>query len=428
MWVFLFSAAERRKNVATAEGRGWISRRMSRGAAKESSAAPRLTLRQNGLPRPSAVATFFRRSAADKRIRSSKPVRAQSLCNRMRILSSALFALILSTSAFAQNVVLVNGSVVDGSGKPRVLANVRIRDGKIADIGPIKPLAGEMLLDVKGMIVAPGFIDLSSLSPSSIQKDPAATSIITQGVTTAVLGSDGAGPYSVEDFMLPFDEKPPALNIATLVGHGTVRRQIMGPDFRRPASPEEISRMGELVSDAMKQGAFGLGSDLQQEPASFSTPEEVLALAKIISKFGGAFLAKLRNENEKLADAVKEVIAVARDAKIPVQVLTMNKAAIAEIEKARAQRLDIAADSYSFAQFAGDKGITVERAIQRMSATPAARMGLRERGILKKGAPADLAVFNLQALSAGLKYVFINGTMVLKEGQPTEARSGQALR
>ena len=228
--------------------------------------------------------------------------------------------------------------------------------------------------------------------------------------------------------MLPFDEKPPALNVATLVGHGTVRRQIMGPDFRRPASPEEISRMSELVSDAMKQGAFGLGSDLQQEPASFSTPEEVLALARVISKFGGTFLAKLRNENEKLAEALKEVIGVARDAKIPVQVLTMNKAAVAEIDKARAQRVDIAADSYSFAQFAGDKGVTVERAIQRMSATPAARMGLRERGILKKGAPADLAVFNLQALSAGLKYVLVNGTMVVKDGQPTDARSGQALR
>ena len=346
----------------------------------------------------------------------------------MRIFSSLVFGLILSTSAFAQNLVLVNGSVVDGSGKPRVLANVRIRDGKIADIGPVKPLAGEMLLDVKGMIVAPGFIDLSSLSPSSIQKDPAATSIITQGVTTAVLGSDGAGPYSVEDFMLPFDEKPPALNIATLVGHGTVRRQIMGPDFRRPASPEEISRMGELVSDAMRQGAFGLGSDLQQEPASFSTPEEVLALAKVISKFGGTFLAKLRNENEKLAEAVKEVIGVAREAKIPVQVLTMNKAAIAEIEKAQAQRVDIATNSYSFTQFTKDKNITVERAIQRISATPAARMGLRERGILKKGAPADVAVFNLQALSAGLKYVLVNGTMVLKDGQPTDARAGQALR
>lgn len=346
----------------------------------------------------------------------------------MRIFSSTLFTLFFSASAFAQNLLLINGSVVDGTGKARILANVRIRDGKIADIGPLKPVAGEMLLDVKGMIVAPGFIDLSSLSPSTIQKDPAATPIITQGVTTAVLGSDGGGPYSVEDFMLPFDEKPPALNIAMLVGHATVRRQIMGPDFRRPATADETARMAELVSDAMRQGAFGLGSDLRQEPTSFSTPEEVLILAKAIAKFGGTFVTKLRNEDEKVGEAVKEVIVVASDAKIPVQVLTMNKTAIAEIDKARAQRVDIAADSYSFAQFAADKGISVERAIQRMSAAPAARMGLRQRGILKKGAPADIAVFNLQALSAGLKYVLVNGTVVVKDGQPTDARTGQALR
>src|SRR5215510_11826926 len=104
------------------------------------------------------------------------------------------------------------------------------------------------------MMVGPGFIDFQQLSPAAIEKDPNAASLVTQGVTTAVLGSDGTGPYSVEDFMLPFDEKPPALNIAILVGHGTVRRQIMGPDFKRPATADEIQRMGELVSEAMKQG------------------------------------------------------------------------------------------------------------------------------------------------------------------------------
>src|SRR5215510_7546710 len=214
----------------------------------------------------------------------------------MRIFSSTLFTLFFSASAFAQNLLLINGSVVDGTGKARILANVRIRDGKIADIGPLKPVAGEMLLDVKGMIVAPGFIDLSSLSPSTIQKDPAATPIITQGVTTAVLGSDGGGPYSVEDFMLPFDEKPPALNIAMLVGHATVRKQIMGPDYKRAATADELQRMRELVSDAMKQGAFGLGIDLQHEPGSFSTPDEVMGLVKTTAMFGGAVIMNLRNE------------------------------------------------------------------------------------------------------------------------------------
>jgi len=346
----------------------------------------------------------------------------------MRIVTLLMFALLVVAPAFAQNLVLLNGSVIDGTGKPRVLANVRVREGKIADMGPFKPLAGEMTLDVKGMIVAPGFIDLQSLSPSAIQKDPAAASIVSQGVTTAVLGSDGTGPYSIEDFMLPFDEKPAAVNIAMLVGHGTVRRQIMGPDFRRPATADEIQRMGELVANAMKQGAFGVGSDLQQEPASFSTTEEVMALAKVITKFGGTFLLKLRNETDKLSDALKEALALARDAKIPVQVLTSNKTALTEIEKARAARVDIAADSYSFAQLAADKGMTLERAVQRMSATPASRMGLRERGILKKGAPADLAIFNPQTVSAGIKLVLVNGTIVVKDGQPTEARPGQALR
>src|SRR5262245_5164424 len=220
----------------------------------------------------------------------------------MRIFRYIIFGLFLGSPAVAENVVLVNGSVIDGTGKPRALANIRIRDGKISDIGPVKPAAGETVIDVKGMLVTPGFIDIETLAPSAIEKDLAAAALITQGVTTAVLGSDGTGPYSVEEFMVPFDEKPPALNIAMLVGHATVRRQIMGPDYKRSATADEIQRMSELVADAMKQGAFGLGSDLQNEPASLSSPEELVALGKILSKFGGTLVMKLRNENGKAAD------------------------------------------------------------------------------------------------------------------------------
>jgi N-acyl-D-aspartate/D-glutamate deacylase len=235
-----------------------------------------------------------------------------------------------------------------------------------------------------------------------------------------VLGSDGSGPYSVEDFMHPFDEKPATVNIAVLVGHGTIRRQILGPDYTRAASADELMRMSELVSDAMKQGAFGLASDLQQEPALFSTADELLALAKVVAKFGGTVL--LRSRDSKLP------IVIARDAKVPVQVLNADKAALVEIEKARAQRLDISADSYSYPQLVQDKGLSLERAIQRMSSTPASRFGLRERGAFKKGVPADLVVFDPASLSAGMKYVFVNGTIALKDGELTAARAGQALR
>jgi len=178
----------------------------------------------------------------------------------------------------------------------------------------------------------------------------------------------------------------------------------------------------------MTQGAFGLGSDLQQEPCSFSTTDEVMAIARATAKFGGTFVINLRNEKEKISEAVKEVIGLARDAKVTMQVLTFNKTALAEIEKARAQRVDISADSYSFAQLMADKTITLERAVQRLSATPAARMALRERGFLKKGAAADIVIFNPLALSSGMKYVFVNGTLVVKDGQPTDARPGHALR
>jgi imidazolonepropionase-like amidohydrolase len=125
---------------------------------------------------------------------------------------------------------------------------------------------------------------------------------------------------------------------------------------------------------------------------------------------------------------VKEAVNLAREAKIPVQVLTENKAALAEIEKARLQKVDIASDSFSFTQLVAAKGVGLERAIQRLSGTPAARLGLRERGILKKGDPADIVVFNPNAIATGLKYVLVNGTIALKDGEPTEARAGQALR
>ena len=338
----------------------------------------------------------------------------------MRYIAALLLVSLLTAPVFAENLVLVNGTIIDGTGKARTLGSLRIRDGKVTDIGVFKTMPGEMVLDVKGMIVAPGFVDLQSLSPSAIEKDPAAASLIMQGVTTAVLGSDGNGPYSVEDFMLPFDEKASGLNIAMLVGHATVRRQIMGTDYKRAATADEISRMGELVADGMKQGAFGLASDFMAEPASFSTPEEAAALAGVIAKFGGTFVMAARDE--------KEAIALARTAKISVQVLNASKTATTEIDKARAQGVDIAADSYSFSRLVADKGVALERAVQRMSGTPAGRVGLRERGILKKGLPADVVVFNPQALAAGMKYVFVNGMIAVKDGQVTEARAGQALR
>ena len=339
----------------------------------------------------------------------------------MRAIPGIVFIFLISSVVLSENLVLVNGVVIDGAGKPRFAANIRIRDEKIADIGTFKPGTDERVLDVRGMVVAPGFIDIQSLSVAAIGKDSVSeTALLSEGVTTAVLGSDGTGPYSIEDFMHPFDEKPPAVNIAMLVGHATVRRQIMGKDFRRAANADELERMGQLISDAMKQGGFGFASDLQQEPASFSSPEELMTLAKVVAKFGGTVVLRPRD--------AKEAVSVARDGKVPVVVLDADKPTLLEIDRARQQRVDISGDRYSYPQLAQDKGVGLERAIQRMTATPASRIGLRQRGVLKKGAPADLVIFNPMSLSSGLKYVFVNGAIAVKDGEPTTARSGAALR
>ncbi|HLH31956.1 MAG TPA: amidohydrolase family protein, partial [Terriglobia bacterium] len=300
---------------------------------------------------------------------------------------------LLSSVACSEDLVLVNGSVIDGSGKLRTAGNVRIHDGKITDIGVFKPLPNETVLDIKGLIVSPGFVDFRSLAPSDIKKDPAAPSLVMQGVTTAILGADGTGVYSVEQFMLPFDDKAPGVNIAMLVGHATIRRQIMGDDYKRAATADEVQRMSELITDAMQQGAFGLASDLQHEPASFSTTDELLVLAKATAKFGGAVLLHARDP--------KESASIAKDAKVNV--------------------VDFDADGYSFSRLAQEKGVTLERAIPRMTSAPASRFGLRERGTLKKGVPADLVIFNPVSLSSGMKYVFVNGMMAVKDGQLTGA-------
>ena len=362
--------------------------------------------------------------------------------NIMRLLT--LLLALITTPAFAEDLVLVNGTIIEGTLKARYAGSVRIRDGEITDIGVFKPMPGETVLDVKGLIVAPGFIDLHSQSGVDFAKDPGAASQIMQGITTAIVGGDGTGPYSIEEFLSPFDDKPAALNLAGFIGHGTVRRQILGSDYRRAATAEEIERMSELVKDGMLQGAFGFSSDLTREHSSFSTADETMALAKAVFRYGGTYVIFPRN------DSIKEAVDISRALKMPVHVSLAKPVTtiLAEIDRARIQGADIAADIYSYAeagpalraflqhawvltlpaQYArDDKAITLERAVRKMTGLPAARIGLRGRGVLTRGAPADIVVFD-PIQNRAMKYVFVNGVMVVKDGRPTEARPGRALR
>ena len=399
-----------------------------------------------------------------------------------------IVVLLLAATAFAENLVLINGTIIDGTLKARFPGSVRIRDGKVTDIGVVKPATGEMVLDVKGMIVAPGFVDLQNHSAAALTKDHGAATQVSQGITTVLLGADGNGPYSVEQFMAPFDDRAAALNIVTLIGHATVRRQIMGNDYKRAATPDEVSRMALLIEDGMREGAFGVSSDLASEPTSYSTNDELKALATSAAKYGGFFAVRLRDEGARITESVAELVELGRATKVRVQIThtrTRAVAVLAAIDKARMGGVDISADTspyddgasaetekelrtylqHPWVMIASDGGmdtkhprsagtfpralgyyvreqkvIPLERAIRKMTGLPAARIGFKERGTLFKGAAADIVVFdplkirdqstpdNPFAPSTGIRYVFVNGTMVVKDGEVTAERPGVALR
>jgi N-acyl-D-aspartate/D-glutamate deacylase len=336
-----------------------------------------------------------------------------------------------------------------------------------------------------------------------LRNDLGAPSQITQGITTVALGPDGTGAIAIEDFMMAYDDEPPALNVLTFVGHGTVRRSIMREDYKRPATPLEIVQMADLVEFAMREGAFGLSSDLENEPGSYATTDEVIALAKVAARYGGTYMTHVRDESSKVLDSIREAIEIGRQAKIPVQIshLKLGSEAVwgktaevlSEIDKARMQGVDVAADVYPYTasvtgvdgavapsmtdrdvraffrhawvMVASDAGVTtrhprsagtfprvlgplvrdekvltLEQAVRKMSGLPAARLGLKERGLLRIGGAADVVVFDPArirdkstvedpfALAEGMKFVFVNGTIVVIDGQPNDARPGLALR
>ncbi len=210
---------------------------------------------------------------------------------------------------------------MDGTGAPGRLLDVRLANGRIAEIGPsLATTAGEQSIDARGLVVVPGFIDLHNHLDQRILADPSARSQIAQGITTALVGQDGESPWPVGEFLDRVDAVRPALNVATLVGHGTVRRQALGARFQRAASPTEIASMSRLVDQGLREGAFGLSSGLEYDPGYEARPEEIVALLARVSAAGGLYATHLRDERDGVLAALDEAVALARRARVRLHV------------------------------------------------------------------------------------------------------------
>ncbi|MEM7231750.1 MAG: serine hydrolase [Planctomycetota bacterium] len=285
-----------------------------------------------------------------------------------------LFAITLVSELSAEetefDVVLRGGRVVDGTGAPWYRADVGVRDGLIAKIGRISEGAGETELDARGLVVAPGFVDMMGQTATPMIDDPqTAMNLLTQGITTINAGEGAsAAPLSEADglrrgwttfaeYFQLLDLRGLPVNVVQTVGHTQVRRLVLGSKDRRP-NAEELERMKSLVREAMEAGAIGLSTALIYPPAVYANTDEIAALASVAGEHGGRYYTHMRNEGDRLIEAIDEAMTIGRKGNAPVHIFHLKAAgeanwgkmelALASIKAARSQGQQVTADIYPY--------------------------------------------------------------------------------
>lgn len=284
------------------------------------------------------------------------------------------------------DLIIRGGEVIDGSGAPARRADVGVRGDSIAEVGDLSTATASRTVTAAGLVVAPGFIDMHSHSDYTVLVDGRALSKVMQGVTTELLGeADSAGPVlgpareerekSLADLDLKLDwstlqsyfsrveRQKVSVNLVSTVASGTLRAGVVGFDDR-PATPAELQRMTELVEEAMQQGAAGVSSGLIYQPNSYASTEELIALSKVAARYGGIYVSHIRNEGDRLLQALDEAIRIGRDAGIQVEILHFKRSSVrtnateevgsireaaALIEKAQRDGVRIYANVYPYA-------------------------------------------------------------------------------
>jgi len=280
----------------------------------------------------------------------------------------ALFAILLSPYLFAQNAdyIIRNGKLMDGTGNNWQLKNIAIVNNKIVAIGNLTNWKATKEIDAKGLIVAPGFIDVHAHIEGSEVKNPLATNFIYDGVTTVITGNCGGSADNMKTYFDYIDSLGVSINVAALMGHNNIRKQVMGT-ANRHATEEELQKMEAIADKAMKEGAVGMSTGLIYIPGTFAPTEEVVRLAKVVSKNGGVYASHIRNEEDKVAEAVNEAIAIGREAKLPVEISHFkvngqnnwgrSDETLNLVKNARLEGIDVTIDQYPYTASSTNLGI-----------------------------------------------------------------------
>src|SRR5438876_2933697 len=278
------------------------------------------------------------------------------------------------------DLVITNGHIIDGTGSPWYSGDIGISNGKIAAIGNLSEAARKRTIDARGMVVAPGFIDMLGQSELTILVDPRLPSKIYQGITTEITGeggsaaplndaiiqADGAGYThyhitpdwrTLRQYFARLEKQGIGINLATYVGATQVRRMVRGDDDKQP-SAAQLEQMKELVREAMQEGAVGLSTSLEYAPAPYAKTEELIALAAEAGKVGGIYATHMRNESDAVLSAINEAIRIGQEGHLPVEIWHIKVAGkqnwgrmpevVAKINAARAEGMDISANTYAY--------------------------------------------------------------------------------
>jgi N-acyl-D-amino-acid deacylase len=332
-------------------------------------------------------------------------------------LFACIFPALLASQQKPYDLLIRNGHIVDGTGSPWYAGDIAIRDGKIAAIGAVLGAKAGKTIDARGMVVAPGFIDMLGQSDLTILVRPDLPSKIFQGITTEFTGEGSSvAPLNARiiaadrlvydhlkitpdwqtlgQYFARLERQGIGINVGDYVGATQVRRMVIGDD-NRPPRPEELERMRRLVREAMQDGAMGLSTSLQYPPAPYAKTDELIALAGEASRYGGSYATHMRSESDEILPALDEAIRIGREAKLPVEIWHIKVAGkrnfgrmpevIGKIDSARKAGVDIAADTYAYTAWFNSLSAMVppwahdggtEKLIERLK-DPAARKRIR---------------------------------------------------
>ncbi|MBI3654567.1 MAG: D-aminoacylase [Acidobacteria bacterium] len=217
------------------------------------------------------------------------------------------------------DLAIINGRIVDGTGNPWFYGSIAIKSDRIVAVGAVDVQGAARVIDAQGQIVAPGFIDVHTHVEGNLGDHPTADNFLHMGVTSIVTGNCGASVIEVGKFLSDLESKGIAINLATLIGHGSVRREVMNEEDRVP-TPEELQRMRDLVDKAMREGAVGISTGLIYVPGTYAKTGEIVELAKVVARHGGIYATHMRDEGNKVIDSIQESLTIGAQAQLPVEI------------------------------------------------------------------------------------------------------------